>query len=57
MVKYESFSSYTKGTLLKQFFFLLIFFIKAYVVGTHLNCFDKSIQFKWAPPAYTFIKK
>ena len=24
----------------------LIFFIKAYVVGTHLNCIDKSIQFK-----------
>ena len=24
----------------------LIFFIKAYVVGTHLNCIDKSMQFK-----------
>ena len=23
-----------------------IFFIKAYVVGTHLNCIDKSMQFK-----------
>ena len=25
--------------------FFLIFFIKAYVVGTHLNCIDKSMQF------------
>ena len=31
MVKHESSSSYTKGTLLKQLFFLLIFFIKAYM--------------------------
>ena len=27
-------------------FFFLIFFIKAFVVGTHLNCIDKSVQFK-----------
>ena len=27
--------------------FFLILFIKAYVVGTHLNCIDKSMQFKW----------
>ena len=27
-------------------FSFLIFFIKAYVVGTHLNCIDKSMQFK-----------
>ena len=27
------------------FFFLLIFFIKAYVVDTHWNC----IEFKWVP--------
>ena len=26
--------------------FFLIFFIKAHVVGTHLNCIDKSMQFK-----------
>ena len=26
--------------------FFLSFFIKAYVVGTHLNCTDKSMQFK-----------
>ena len=25
--------------------FFLIFFIKAYVVGTHLNCINKSMQF------------
>ena len=35
----------------------LIFFIKAYVVGTHLNCIDKSMQFKWVPTACAFIKK
>ena len=33
------------------------FFIKAYVVGTHLNCIDLSMQFKWVPTTYTFIKK
>ena len=38
-------------------FFFLIFFIKAYVVGTHLNCIDKSMQFKWVPTTYAFIKK
>ena len=27
-------------------YFSLIFFMKAYVVGTHLNCLDKSRQFK-----------
>ena len=26
--------------------FFLILFIKAYVVGTHLNCIDLSMQFK-----------
>ena len=30
--------------MIMQFF--LIFFIKAYVVDTHLNCIDKSMQFK-----------
>ena len=39
------------------FFLLLIFFIKAYVVGTNLNCIDKSMQFKWVPTTYVFIKK
>ena len=33
-------------------FFFLNFFIKAYVVGTYLNCIDKSMQFKWVPTAY-----
>ena len=28
-----------------------------YVVGTHLNCIDKSMQFKWVPPTYAFLKK
>ena len=27
-----------------MFFIFVIFFIKAYVVGTHLNCIDLSIQ-------------
>ena len=35
----------------------LYFFMKAYVVGTHLNCIDLSMQFKWAPTTYAFIKK
>ena len=32
------------------------FFIKAYVVGTYLNCIDLSMQFKWVPTtnAYSF---
>ena len=34
--------------------FFLIFLIKAYVVGTHLNCMD---QFKWVLTTYAFIKK
>ena len=33
------------------------FFVKAYVVGTHLNCIDLSMQFKWVPTTYAFIKK
>ena len=62
MVKYTSI--YTKGILKNRSekaylvmlmgcflcdFVFLIFFIKAYVVGTHLNCIDKSMQFKWVP--------
>ena len=35
-------------------FFLII---NAYVVGTHLNGIDKSMQFKWVPTTYAFIKK
>ena len=33
------------------------FLYKAYVVGTHLNCIDKSIQFKRVPTTYAFKKK
>ena len=29
------------------------FFIEAYVVGTHLNCIDLSMQFVWVPTTYT----
>ena len=53
------------------FFFSDFFFIKAYVVGSHLNCINnliqfkyvpttyavKSKQFKWVPTTYAFIKK
>ena len=38
-------------------FFSLIFSIKAYVVGTHLNCIDSLMQFKLVPTTYAFIKK
>ena len=37
-------------------FFFLISFMKAYAVDTHLNCIDKSMQFKWVPTAYAFTK-
>ena len=40
-----------------HFHFSMIFFMKAYVVGTHLNCIDKSMPFKWLPTTYAFIKK
>ena len=36
--------------------FFLIFFIKAYDVGTHMNCINNLMQFKWVPTTYTFIK-
>ena len=66
MVKYIS--TYTKDTLKHRSakdlsndayvmflcFLFLIFFIKAYVVGTHLNCIDKSMQFKWVVTTYAF---
>ena len=35
----------------------IYFFIKAYVVGTHLNCIDLSMQFKWVPTTYALRKK
>ena len=34
----------------------MIFFVKAYVVGTRLNCIDKSMQFKWVPTTVAFKK-
>ena len=37
--------------------FSLYLFIKAYVVGTHLDCIDLSMQFKRVPATYAFIKK
>ena len=37
--------------------FFLIFFIKAYIVGIHLNCLNLSRQFKRVPTTYAFIKK
>ena len=36
---------------------VLIFFIKASVVGTYLNCIGNLMQFKWVPTTYVFIKK
>ena len=30
------------------------FFIKAYVVGTHLNCIDKLMQYKWVSMTYAY---
>ena len=36
---------------------LLYFFIKAYVVGIHLNCIDLLMQFKWVPTIYAFYKE
>ena len=66
MVKYVSTYICTRGQLLKRSvkdFFddvyaicFLIFFIKAYVMGTHLNCIGKKMQFKWEPTRYAFIK-
>ena len=52
-----------KGTFKKSemviddyvFFFCLIFFIKAYVVGTHLNCINKLMQFKQVPTTYALL--
>ena len=38
-------------------FLFLISFIIAYVVGTHLNCIDKSMQFKWVLTTYVFFKE
>ena len=69
MVKYVS--TYAKGPLKQRSakdlsnnayaiflcFLFLIFFIKAYVMGTHLNCIKKLMQFKWVSTTYALIKK
>ena len=69
MVKYVF--TYSKSTLKKDqqktpamklkrclcVFIFLSFFIKAYVVGTYLDCIDRSMQFRWVPITYFFIKK
>ena len=68
MIKYVP--TYTKGTLLKKLrkdlsnnayamflYFFFNFLYKAYVVGTHLNCIDKSMQFKWVSTTYAHMKK
>ena len=65
VVKYVS--TYTKGTLKKDqrraYLMILMrcfysdFLYKAYVVATHLNCIDKSMQFKWVTTTYAFTKK
>ena len=34
----------------------MIFFIEAYVVGTHLNCIDESMKYKWVPTTFRFKK-
>ena len=59
-----NYCTYSYKRTVKQFHNLQItasvlfvyFFIKAYVVGTHLNCIDL-MQFKWVPTTYAFIKK
>ena len=41
-----------------RFFFSEIFFKKAYVEGIiHLNCIDKSMQFKLIPTTYVFYNE
>ena len=34
---------------MRCFFFLLIFLMKTHVMGSDLNCIDKSTKFKWVP--------
>ena len=36
---------------------LFVYFIKAYVVGTHLNSINLTMQFSWVPTTYAFITK
>ena len=46
-----------RGPWASCFCFFLVFFIKVYVLSTHLNCIDKLMQFKWVPTTYAFMKK
>ena len=50
-------SAYAMFLYVCFFLFFFYFLYKAYVVGTNLNCIDKSMQFKWVPTTYAFIKK
>ena len=59
VVKYVS--TYSKGTLkqrsvkdLSNDADAMFFYIKAYVVGTHLNCIDKLMQFKWVSTTFLY---
>ena len=60
-----NYSTYPYKYIVKQFrslqitdsVFFVYFFIKTYVVGTHLNCIDLSMQFKWVPTIYACKKK
>ena len=71
VVKYVP--TYTKGTLKKKMlkthqimlmrcllvflFFFSDFLYKSTRCGYHLNCMDLSMQFKWVPTIYAFIRK
>ena len=59
-----NYRTYTYKRTVKQFCslqvtasVLFVYFIKAHVVGTHLNCTDLSMQFKYVPTTCAFIKK
>ena len=60
---WSNYSTYPYKRTVKKFHTLqitasilfLYFFIKAYVVGTHLNCIDLSMQFKWVHTTYAFM--
>ena len=45
----EKSEKYLSDDTYAMLFFLLVFFIKAYVMSSHLNCIEKSTQFKWIP--------
>ena len=54
-LKARSANDLFNGVYAMFFCFFFSDFIKAYVVGTHLNCIDKSMQFKWVHTTYAFI--